>query len=152
MGDGLTADQERLLEGLLDVVVPPSADGRLPGAGALGLVAHVVRTMERTPMLRPVVEHGLGAIAELATKRTAGGWAALSADERRAVFAELAATDQLFQPALFFLVYSGYYQHPRVLEALGLEPRPPHPRGYEMEPDDLSLLERVRRRGPLYRT
>jgi hypothetical protein len=44
-----------------------------------------------------------------------------------------------------------YYQAPRVVEALGLEARPPHPKGYEVELGDLTLLDEVRRRGKLYR-
>ena len=54
-------------------------------------------------------------------------------------------------PGLVFQIYVRYYQHPRVLTGLGLEPRPPYPKGYEMEPADPSLLERVRRKPPLYR-
>jgi hypothetical protein len=38
-----------------------------------------------------------------------------------------------------------------VLTALGLEARPPHPAGYAIEPNDLSLLDPVRRRAELYR-
>jgi Gluconate 2-dehydrogenase subunit 3 len=148
----VTADQTHMLETLLDVVIPPSADGRLPGAGALGLIEHVVRTAERTPMLGPVLEYGLSALAALAAARDPGGWAALSAAERTAVFAEFAATDQFFQPAFLFLAYGGYYKHPRVVEALGLEARAPHPEGYAMDADDLGMLDPVRQRGPLART
>jgi hypothetical protein len=32
-----------------------------------------------------------------------------------------------------------------------MEARPPHPKGYEMAPHDLSLLDPVRRREKLYR-
>ena len=39
----------------------------------------------------------------------------------------------------------------KVLEGLGLEPRPPFPQGYTLEPGDLSALERVRARGQLWR-
>ena len=45
----------------------------------------------------------------------------------------------------------GYYQNPAVVTALGLEPRPPHPDGYELEPGDLGLLADVRKSGKLYR-
>jgi hypothetical protein len=147
----VTDDQRRMLDTLLDVVIPPSPDGRLPGAGTLGLAEHVAHTVERQPMLAPVLEYGLGAIAELAARRRPEGWAALSPAEQTAVFAEFAATDQFFQPAFLFLAYSGYYKHPRVVEALGLEPRAPHPKGYEMDADDLGLLDVVRRRGKMYR-
>jgi hypothetical protein len=151
--DGFTADEDRMLRTLLDDILPPSDDGRLPGAGTIGLAAHIVRTVRKTPMLRPVVEYGLGALADLAVKRDPGGWAALSNEERSAVLRDFAATDQFFMPALLFLVYSGYYQHPRVVEALGLEARAPHPEGYAMEPDDWTVLEPVRMRAhrKLYR-
>jgi hypothetical protein len=59
--------------------------------------------------------------------------------------------DEGFVQSLTFPLYIAYYQHPRVLEALGREARPPHPEGYEIEPFDPSLLEPVRRRPKLYR-
>ena len=147
----MTDDEERVLAGLLETIVPPSSDGRLPGAGALGLTAHIARTVDTTPMLRPVVEYGLSALAERARAKHPGGFAALSGPERADLLAEFAAGDQFVLPALLFLVYSGYYQHRRVVEALGLEPRAPHPGGYPMEADDLTLLDPVRQRGRMYR-
>jgi hypothetical protein len=150
--DGFSPEEERLLADLLDEIVPPSGDGRLPGAGALGVTAHIARTVQQTPMLRPVVEYGLSALAELAGKRGAASFAALSRRERRELFEEFAATDQFFLPAFLFLTYSGYYQDARVVAALGLEPRAPHPEGHAMEEDDLTLLDPVRRRGRMYRT
>jgi len=47
--------------------------------------------------------------------------------------------------------YSGYYCNPLIIRILSLDVRPPQPRGYELEPIDLSLLDRVRQRKPLYR-
>jgi len=148
---GFTAEQEDILRALLDEVIPPSSDGRLPGAGGLDLAGHVARTVRQTPMLAPVVQYGLSAIAELAGTRSPDGWAGLARAERSALLAEFAAGDQLFMPALLFLAYSGYYQHPRVVEALGLEARPPHPKGYAMEAFDTTLLDPVLRRGKIYR-
>ena len=52
---------------------------------------------------------------------------------------------------VLFQTYAGYYQNPAVLEALGLEGRPPHPKGYEIGPDDPQLLDPVRARAPFYR-
>ena len=150
-GAAFSIEHECMLATLLDVVVPPSDDGRLPGAGALGLTDHVLRTVEQTPMLGPVVTYGLSALAGLAATRNRGGWDGLSPDERADVLREFTTTDQFFLPAFLFLVYSGYYADPRVTGALGLEPRAPHPVGYRMEPDDWSLLEPVRKRGKMYR-
>jgi Gluconate 2-dehydrogenase subunit 3 len=149
--DGLSPGQERLLASLLDVILPASPDGRLPGAAALDLAAHVVRTVQQTAMLRPLVEYGLSTIEELARTRSPAGFTALSASERTALLEEFARTDQFFLPAFLYLAYSGYYGHPTVVAALGLEPRAPHPKGHRMEEDDLSLLDPVRRRGPRHR-
>jgi len=44
-----------------------------------------------------------------------------------------------------------YYQDPRVLEAIGVEARPPAPQGYQVIAGDLRLLEPVRRRGEIWR-
>jgi hypothetical protein len=147
----MTDEDAQLLARLLDEIVPPSRDGQLPGAGTLGLGAHIARTVERTPMLGPVVEHTLAALTELARKRRPGGLAALSAEERAQLFREFAAGNQFALPALLFLAYSGYYQDARVVEALGLESRAPHPKGWAMEADDWTLLEPVRRRGRIVR-
>ena len=43
------------------------------------------------------------------------------------------------------------YRDDRVLRSLGMEPRPPFPKGFEVEQGDWSLLEPVKRRGKLYR-
>ena len=63
----------------------------------------------------------------------------------------IATREPAFLPGLVFHTYAGYYQHDRVFEALGLEARPPHPKGYETEANDLTLLDPVRRRRRLYR-
>ena len=39
-----------------------------------------------------------------------------------------------------------YYQQPHVLEAIGEPPRPPFPDGYDVEPTDAELLEKLRAR------
>ena len=147
-----TSDEERMLTALLDTILPPSADGRLPGAGSAALVRYVAITVERMPMLRTVVEYGLAGIGERARQRNPVGWDALSPEERTAVVREFTAENEFFLPGFLFLVYSGYYVDPAVVRTLGLEPRPPHPAGYPMETDELdALLEPVRRRGKMYR-
>jgi hypothetical protein len=147
----MDAPTERMIADLLDLVIPPRPDAGLPGAGALGVAEHVVRTVERTPMVAPVVEYGLSALRDAAGQRNPGGWAALTAAEKAEVWSAFDATDQFFRPAFLFLAYSGYYLDRRVVDALGMAGHPPHPIGYPMAPDDWTLLEPVRRRGRMYR-
>ncbi len=144
----LSEEAARGLAAVLDLLVPPSEDGRLPGAGALGLAPTLHANV---PDLRVVIELGLAALDERARNRGARDFAGLAKDERSAILNEVAAEQAAFVPGLVFQTYVHYYQHPRVLSGLQLEPRPPYPKGYEMEPSDLSLLDPVRERSKLYR-
>ena len=120
---------ERALAELLDELVPPSDHGGgLPGAGALGVIAQVEDLAGRIPGLGPMLAQGLSTLDRLASQRNADGFAALPKSDRRAVVDELTAADPGFFPTLTFVAYVGYYQHPRVVAALGLEHRPPHPK------------------------
>ena len=148
---GLSDDQRRALASVLDEIIPPSHDGRLPGAGELGLVSYFEQVLARTPELGPVIAQGLSAIDDLASGRGSQGFVALSRQDRVELLNELASKSPAFLPSLTFHTYVGYYQSGRVVEALGLEPRPPYPKGYEMEPNDLTLLDAVRQREKLYR-
>lgn len=142
----------RALAHVLDDLIPPSGDGRLPGAGTLGLAAYLDTALDVMPELKAMVAQSLTALDALARRRDPGGLDALGAADRAAVLLELASSDDALPPILAIHAYTGYYQQPQVLEALGLEARPPHPKGYEMAENDLSLLDPVRARGKrLYR-
>lgn len=143
-----SADEITALTALLDELVPPSPERGLPGAGELGLAHELV---ERVPELLPMLRPGLAALDEEARRRGAGSFAALARPERAAAIREREAQDAGFLPGLLYHGYARYYQHPRVLEALGLEARPPYPQGYAMEPTDPERLAAMRRRPPLYR-
>ncbi|RPI33292.1 MAG: hypothetical protein EHM67_15515, partial [Hyphomicrobiaceae bacterium] len=53
--------------------------------------------------------------------------------------------------ALGRAVLQCYYRDDRVFIALGLEPRPPFPKGHALEQGDWSLLETVRARPRMWR-
>ena len=139
------------LAGVLDLLIPRSGDGRMPGAGELGLATRIQQIAQREPGLRAALEAGVRALAELARGRGAPGFAALSGSDRLALLNEVAAAQPGFLPGLIFHTYVVYYQEGRVLEGLGLDPRPPFPTGHSLEPFDPALLEPARRRGKLYR-
>lgn len=139
------------LGSVLDALIPPSDDGRFPGAGELGLADYVDGLAQRTPGLRPLLWQGLSGLDAGARSRGAGGFAELPGEAKVALLSELGTTLPHFIPTLLFLAYTGYYRDARVVAALGLEPRPPFPKGYAVAETDFALLERVRARGKLYR-
>ena len=136
---------------MLDCLIPPSPDGRLPGAGSLGVRAQLETALAESPELGPLIAAGLQALETEAQDRHQRAFAALEAPQRSALFADFAQAQPGFVGALVFHTYLGYYRNPRVVEALGLEARAPFPKGYQLEPNDLSLLDPVRERKRLYR-
>lgn len=146
-----SANQARVLADVLDDIIPPSSDGILPGAGQLGLTQVIEEALQKTPELRAMIVQGLSALDDLAQRRGAQGFAALPGPGKLEVMTELASSQDAFPPVLILHTFVAYYRSARVLEALGLEPRPPHPKGYTMDPNDLTLLDTVRRRPKLYR-
>ena len=143
---GFSKDAQRALASVLDEIIPPSDDGRLPGAGEIGIADYVAEALQKTPELRAMIAQGLADLDDLARRRRAPDFAALPREDKLQLLNEWG-----FVLPLSLHAFVGYYQHPRVVEALGLDPRPPHPKGYEMEPNDLTLLDAVRRRPKLYR-
>ena len=137
-----------LLDAVLDTIIPASKDGRMPSAGRLELGESI---REASGAFWPGTLEGLEALNASAQEKGAEGFHALSPVERQETLALSEESHPSLLPGLVFQTYSAYYRHPRVLEALGLEPRPPFPKGFEIEDGDLSLLEPVQRREPFYR-
>ncbi len=133
--------QRRHLALVLDQIIPPDSARGMPGGGEAGLVDFVEGVLQSEPAQRLGIEPGLAAFGELLEKTGSA----------EAAYEEVQAEQPGFIPTLVFHAYAGYYQNPRVLEAIGMEARPPHPQGYEMEPFDPTLLEKVRERGKIYR-
>lgn len=136
----------RFMKALLDLVIPPSAPGDLPGAGALGLSAAVVAAIQADPTLGPLVEAGTQAVRESALSQHPEGLAGMAPLAGvKVVEAQLAAHPFLIMGILRYL-YPAYYQHPQVLEGIGEPPRPPFPEGFDVEATDAELLEKLRAR------
>jgi hypothetical protein len=141
----------QLLALVLDEVIPPADDGRLPGAGTLGAGAIIQHAAAGDPNLGSLLAQGFVSLEEIARRRHPGGFAALSRAGRVEALRELETTSPMLLPTLLTLACVGYYSNEQVLTVLNGNARPPHPRGYDLEPDDLSLLAPVRSRGKIYR-
>ena len=138
---------QRTFIAVLDELIP-ARDTSVPGAGTLGVGEYVEAHLGEVV---PMIVEGLAALDALSQKEGGAEFADLPADERTPLLNQVAASHPGFLESLIFHTYNGYYQHPRVSVAIGLEARPPHPLGYELEPGDLSLLDPVRKRDKLYR-
>jgi len=126
------------------MMIPASTEYGVPGADDATIFADIVKSLGRD--LRDV-QRALGTLAEL------GGcsFAELDQSRRYAVLEAFRARSGAEVAALSRSVLQCYYRDDRVVRSLGLEPRPPFPKGYTLEQGDWSLLDPVRARPKLWR-
>ena len=146
--DGLDGAQSRMLDALADMIIPASADGAKPSAAEVGVLGYIRKA---EPDALPAIAADLKRLAAAAEERHGAAFADLPPDARQALVDAVRKDEPGFLRALAVLTATCYYQDDRVLEAIGLEPRPPFPAGYEVPVGDFSLLEPVKRRGNLVR-
>ncbi|MCX7141222.1 MAG: gluconate 2-dehydrogenase subunit 3 family protein [Proteobacteria bacterium] len=137
-----------MLDIVLNMIVPPSADARMPGAAEVGVPAYLAA---EAPDALPVLRQELDELDRRSHERWARGFAELEEVERKTLVGEIRAQAPSFMNRLAMETMACYYQHDRVLAGLGREARPPYPKGYQVASGDLSLLDPVRARGKIYR-
>jgi hypothetical protein len=140
----LTPAQRDDLRAIAAEIIPASAEFDVPGADDQAIQADILATLGRDATL---VREALDQLA-----RVAGGpLASLELARRQAVAMELRATGGEAVATLTRVVLQCYYRDDRVVRSLGLEPRPPYPKGHVLEEGDWSLLDPVRARPPMWR-
>ena len=144
----LSEAQYALVSAVLDRLIPPQGD--MPGAGEVGTADYLDRIAAESARLARLFSGGLQDI-EIAAARVGAGFEELSGEQRDEVLRGVEADSPDFFDALVRHTYNGYYSSPKVVELLGLDPRPPQPRGNHVERGDLSSLELVVERGQAYR-
>ena len=134
-------DDLRLLAG---VIIPASAEFDVPGAHDPAIQADMLATLGRDA---GHVREALDTLARLA----GAPLVSLDPARREAVAHELRAQGGAAVATLTRVVLQCYYRDDRVVRSLGLEPRPPYPKGHVLEDGDWSLLDPVRARPPFWR-
>jgi hypothetical protein len=140
----LTPAQRDDLRAVAAMIVPESAEYRVPGADDTRIQADILATLGRdTKYVAAALDH----LARLA----GAPLAKLDPKRREAVAKEFRANGGTPAATLVRLVLQCYYRDDRVLRSLGIELRPPFPRGHVLEQGDWSLLEPVKARPPMLR-
>jgi hypothetical protein len=140
-------DDQAFMNALFDLVIPPSASGELPGAGALGLSPGVASALQADPLLGPLIEAGVQAVREVALSQHPEGLPGMTPEAgTKVVESQLASSHPLLIMGLARYLYPAYYQHPQILEGIGEAPRPPFPEGFDVEATDAGLLKKLQAR------
>jgi hypothetical protein len=140
----LTPAQSDDLRTLAGMMIPASMEFDAPGADDPAIQSDIVATLGRDAGL---VREALDEIARLAGSPLAD----LEPARREAAAMELRVKGGAAVATLTRVVLQCYYRDDRVVRSLGLEPRPPYPKGHVLEDGDWSLLDPVRARPPMWR-
>ena len=135
----LTAAQRDDLRVVAGMIIPESAEYRVPGADDSRIQADILATLGRdTKQVAAALDH----LARLAGMPLAK----LDPTRREAVAKEFRANGGAPAATLVRVVLQCYYRDDRVLRSLGLELRPPFPKGHVLPDGDWSLLDPVKKR------
>jgi hypothetical protein len=140
----LTLAERRDFRRLAGFMVPASAEYDVPGADDEAIFADIVRSLGRD---RSDVRTALLMLREIA----GGEFAELDEPNAEAAAMSLLSREGPVALALGRAVLQCYYRDDRVFRALGREPRPPYPKGHELEQGDWALLDAVRGRPRMWR-
>jgi hypothetical protein len=140
----LTAAETDDLRCLAGLIIPPGAKYNVPGADDDTIFADIVLSIGRD------LDHVRAALA-IARELAGGPLASLSAHARGEMARTLRREGGKPVAVLARIVLLCYYRDDRVMISLGVEPRPPFPKGHELEQGDWSLLDPMRARPPFWR-
>ena len=143
-----TEDEAQALGTLADKVIPASDEFGVPGAGDSAILAAILVDAERH---ETQIHAALSALNAMARDSHGAEFVALAPAARDAVAAAFREARSGDANLIANLTAQAYYRDDRVMASLGMEPRPPHPDGYDIEQGDWSLLDPVRGRQPFYR-
>jgi len=140
----LTPAQRDDLRAIAGLMIPPSDEFAVPGADDPLIQMDILATLGRDA---PLVGEALAGLARFA------GAPLASLDPERQEMEALALREAggAAVATLTRVVLQCYYRDDRVVRSLGLEPRPPYPKGHELPDGDWSLLDPVRARPPFWR-
>jgi hypothetical protein len=144
----LDSNQQRTFAAILDMIIPASADGHFPSAAEMDVLGYVVKT---DPKLLETVRLELDRLNTMSKNLHGLVFGDAHETVRQELLDEIRGKEPQFLRGLAVQTVTCYYQDDRVMEAIGMEARPPFPKGYEVVAGDLSLLDPVRARGQVYR-
>jgi hypothetical protein len=126
------------------MMIPASTAHDVPGADDDTIFADILGSIGRDTQLVKQALQRLDALA-------GGVFANLDAARRGQAAAALQEVGGAELVALTRVIVQCYYRDDRVMRSLGMEVRPPFPKGFKVEQGEWSLLDPVRARPAFYR-
>jgi hypothetical protein len=147
-------NERKILNLVLDEIIPGSEDGKIPSAKLLGVIDYLEKKAKEDFDLKKLFNDGICCINDFVTA-TAKDRNHIDSKDTIFFLKKLESQEPLFFKELLRHTYMGYYSNPSVRPHFGVSSNPPHPVGYEVPPEEPELLEYlvypVKKRGICYR-
>lgn len=141
-------------DAILNQIIPPNAERRIPGAGEIDVAAFVGSAIAGNSGSAELFATGLARVSEMAAD-AGGAFETLSASSQVEILREVERSHSAFFAEMIRTVYMGYYSRPDIRARLGLAATPVQPTGYTVAPEPPELLAEltapVRARGEIFR-
>ena len=144
----LSKDQRQALHTLVGIMIPASEEYGLPGADDEAIFETILATAQVDV---PLIEEGLKALEAMSNIRHRKGFNSLNYETQHQVLGDFRQSPAPYIDVIVNITLQCYYRDERVMKSLGMEVRPPYPKGFEVEQGDWSLLEPVKRKPKFYR-
>jgi len=138
--------EEKTLSTLLNLLIPPSTTYKKPGGSEVNFFTYMHEKNNFN-----LVQDILLKIKDEANKVHGQDFSMLTASDQAHIVKLIQRNNFHSFTRLINEIIQCYYQNDKVLESIGLEPRPPFPDGYYVDEGDLTLLIPVFERGKIYR-
>jgi hypothetical protein len=142
----LSEQQKETLAIVVDMMIP--AEGEMPSAADPLIMTTIIEGLGDNGSL---VGQALSTLDELSSEKYKLLFAGLESAQRDEIITSFKSSHTELVQLIQYCTAGQYYLDDRVVQALGMEARSPHPGGYNIEATDWSLLDVVRGREKIYR-
>lgn len=144
----LSDEERQALRALVGMIVPASTKYQIPGADDEVIFTDILTTA--TPH-HAALSMALGALENVVGENGSSSFAELSLGQREDTVEIFRRSQPEVAGLISMLTVQCYYRDDRVMRSLAMDPRPPHPKGFDVEPGNWSLLDPVRGREKFWR-
>ena len=138
----LSKNNADILGEMVDLLIP--ANKNLPAPSKIDVVEYIDDALSNTPKMKRIFVEGL-------TDINNKNFLSLPKMEQIALLTKYESTNGTFFSLLLRHTYNAYYTKPIVVAGIGMTGRPPQPLGYTLEKGNLTLLDKVIKKGQIWR-
>ena len=138
----LSKNNVDILGEIVDLLIPTKEN--LPSPSKIDVVEHIDDALSNTPKIKRIFVEGL---SDINNKK----FLSLPKSKQITLLKKYETSNGAFFSQLVRHTYNAYYTNPIVVAGIGMTGSPPQPMGYTLEKGNLTLLDKVIKKGQIWR-